>query len=426
MKQNKKTNQNRKKLHLQMSFSPLLWTGLVLATLLVAMQVVNSSGKNPIKQLFSENQTSISESVVNKSSNTEETNHDPLKSDNLSSLSESEPKKTENSQSQVESHQSEALTESEEEVTHSIEEAAQSEESMVTTTSAQTTIRDSHEEKSKIVENKNKQQWLPNIKVEGIFNPLIYSLDGEYSLYYQALDDKTSSQPLILNNQPMRSASIIKLFVLAALFEQVEKGELDLTEQYSLKAEDKVSGTGDIQNMEDGSELTLLTLAEKMMTISDNSATNILINLMGGIEKVQKIIIELGYSDVQLKRLMVDLEALNAGNDNYVTAEDVGRILADIYQGKLVSKSASQEMLAILKQQTDRRMLAQNLPSDVAYYGKTGNFEDYGVQNDAAIIETPKGAFILVFLSQEGQKEQQLKAMNQLGKIVSEQFTKID
>lgn len=426
MKQNKKTNQNRKKLHLQMSFSPLLWTGLVLATLLVAMQVVNSSGKNPIKQLLSENQTSISESVVNKSSNTEETNHDPFKSDNLSSLSESEPKKIENSQSQVESHQSEALTESEEEVTHSIEEAAQSEESMVTTTSAQTTIRDSHEEKSKIVENKNKQQWLPNIKVEGIFNPLIYSLDGEYSLYYQALDDKTSSQPLILNNQPMRSASIIKLFVLAALFEQVEKGELDLTEQYSLKAEDKVSGTGDIQNMEDGSELTLLTLAEKMMTISDNSATNILINLMGGIEKVQNIIIELGYSDVQLKRLMVDLEALNAGNDNYVTAEDVGRILADIYQGKLVSKSASQEMLAILKQQTDRRMLAQNLPSDVTYYGKTGNFEDYGVQNDAAIIETPKGAFILVFLSQEGQKEQQLKAMNQLGKVVSEQFTKID
>ncbi|HJF16400.1 MAG TPA: class A beta-lactamase-related serine hydrolase [Globicatella sulfidifaciens] len=426
MKQNKKSEHNRKKLQLRMSFSPLLGTGLLLAVLLVAMQVVNSSGKNPIKQLFSEKQTSISESVVNKSSNTEETNHDPLKSDNMSSLSESEPRKAENSQSQVESHQSEALAESEEEVKHSIEEATQSEESIVTTTSAQTTIRDSHEEKPKIVENKNKQQWLPNIKVEGIFNPLIYSLDGEYSLYYQALDHKTSSQPLILNNQPMRSASIIKLFVLAALFEQVEKGEMDLTEQYVLKAEDKVSGTGDIQNMQDGTELTLLTLAEKMIIISDNTATNILINLIGGIEKVQNIIVELGYSDVQLKRLMVDLESLKAGEDNYMTAEDVGRILADIYQEKLVSKSASQKMLAILKQQTDRRMLAQNLPSDVTYYGKTGNFEDYGVQNDAAIIETPNGAFILVFLSQEGQKEQQLKAMNKLGKVVSELFIEIE
>ncbi|NLJ18328.1 serine hydrolase [Globicatella sulfidifaciens] len=426
MKQNKKSEHNRKKLHLRMSFSPLLGTGLLLAVLLVAMQVVNSSGKNPIKQLFSEKQTSISESVVNKSSNTEETNHDPLKSDNMSSLSESEPRKAENSQSQVESHQSEALAESEEEVKHSIEEATQSEESIVTTTSAQTTIRDSHEEKPKIVENKNKQQWLPNIKVEGIFNPLIYSLDGEYSLYYQALDHKTSSQPLILNNQPMRSASIIKLFVLAALFEQVEKGEMDLTEQYVLKAEDKVSGTGDIQNMQDGTELTLLTLAEKMIIISDNTATNILINLIGGIEKVQNIIVELGYSDVQLKRLMVDLESLKAGEDNYMTAEDVGRILADIYQEKLVSKSASQKMLAILKQQTDRRMLAQNLPSDVTYYGKTGNFEDYGVQNDAAIIETPNGAFILVFLSQDGQKEQQLKAMNKLGKVVSELFIEIE
>lgn len=426
MKQNKKSEHNRKKLPLRMSFSPLLGTGLLLAVLLVAMQGVNLSGKNPIKQLFSEKQTSISESVVNKSSNTEETNHDPLKSDNMSSLSESEPKKAENSQSQVESHQSEALAESEEEVKHSIEEATQSEESIVTTTSAQTTIRDSHEEKPKIVENKNKQQWLPNIKVEGIFNPLIYSLDGEYSLYYQALDHKTSSQPLILNNQPMRSASIIKLFVLAALFEQVEKGEMDLTEQYVLEAEDKVSGTGDIQNMQDGTELTLLTLAEKMIIISDNTATNILINLMGGIEKVQNIIVELGYSDVQLKRLMVDLESLKAGEDNYVTAEDVGRILADIYQEKLVSKSASQKMLDILKQQTDRRMLAQNLPSDVTYYGKTGNFEDYGVQNDAAIIETPNGAFILVFLSQEGQKEQQLKAMNKLGKVVSELFIEIE
>lgn len=426
MKQNKKSEHNRKKLPLRMSFSPLLGTGLLLAVLLVVMQVVNLSGKNPIKQLFSEKQTSISESVVNKSSNTEETNHDPLKSDNMSSLSESEPKKAENSQSQVESHQSEALAESEEEVKHSIEEATQSEESIVTTTSAQTTIRDSHEEKPKIVENKNKQQWLPNIKVEGIFNPLIYSLDGEYSLYYQALDHKTSSQPLILKNQPMRSASIIKLFVLAALFEQVEKGEMDLTEQYVLEAEDKVSGTGDIQNMQDGTELTLLTLAEKMIIISDNTATNILINLMGGIEKVQNIIVELGYSDVQLKRLMVDLESLKAGEDNYVTAEDVGRILADIYQEKLVSKSASQKMLDILKQQTDRRMLAQNLPSDVTYYGKTGNFEDYGVQNDAAIIETPNGAFILVFLSQEGQKEQQLKAMNKLGKVVSELFIEIE
>lgn len=426
MKQNKKSEHNRKKSHLRMSFSPLLGTGLILAVLLVAMQVVNSSGKNPIKQLFSEKQTSISESVVNKSSNTEKINHDPLKSDNLSSLSESEAKKAENSQSQVESHQSEALAESEEEVKHSIEEATQPEESIVTTTSAQTTIRDSHEEKPKIVENKNKQQWLPNIKVEGIFNPLIYSLDGEYSLYYQALDYKTSSQPLILNNQPMRSASIIKLFVLAALFEQVEKGEMNLTEQYVLKAEDKVSGTGDIQNMQDGTELTLLTLAEKMIIISDNTATNILINLIGGIEKVQNIIVELGYSDVQLKRLMVDLESLKAGEDNYVTAEDVGRILADIYQEKLVSKSASQKMLDILKQQTDRRMLAQNLPSDVTYYGKTGNFEDYGVQNDAAIIETPKGAFILVFLSQDGQKEQQLKAMNKLGEVVSEQFIEIE
>lgn len=83
-------------------------------------------------------------------------------------------------------------------------------------------------------------------------------------------------------------------------------------------------------------------------------------------------------------------------------------------------------MLAILKQQTDRQMLAQNLPSDVTYYGKTGNFEDYGVQNDAAIIETPNGAFILVFLSQDGQKEQQLKVMNKLGKVVSEQFIEIE
>lgn len=424
MKQNKKSEHNRKRLHLRMSFSPLLWTGLILTILLVAMQVMKSSGKNPIKQLFSENQSSISESVVNELTNNDE-NNDQLKSDNLSSSSEDESQQTENSQSQVESQQSEMLTESEE-VVNAIEEATQSEESIVTTTSMPTTIRESHEEKSKIVENKNKRRWLPNIKVEGIFNPLIYSLNGEYSLYYQALGHKTSSQPLILNNQPMRSASIIKLFVLAALFEQVEKEELDLAEQYSLKAEDKVSGTGDIQNMQDGTELTLLTLAEKMITISDNTATNILINLIGGVEEVQKIIVELGYTDVQLKRLMVDLESLKAGEDNYVTAEDVGRILADIYQEKLVSQSASQSMLDILKQQTDRRMLAHNLPSDVTYYGKTGNFEDYGVQNDAAIIETPKGAFILVFLSQDGQKEQQLKAMNKLGKVVSKQFTETE
>src|SRR5699024_2069926 len=102
MKQNKKSEHNRKKLHLRMAFSPLLWTGLILTILLVAMQVVKSSEKNPIKQLFSENQSSISESVVNELTNNDE-NNDQLKSDNLSSASEDESQQTENSQSQVES-----------------------------------------------------------------------------------------------------------------------------------------------------------------------------------------------------------------------------------------------------------------------------------------------------------------------------------
>lgn len=272
-----------------------------------------------------------------------------------------------------------------------------------------------------IIENINKKKVLPNIKVESIYNTLFHSLEGEFSLYYQALDDSTS-KPLVLNDQKIRSASVIKLFVLASLFDQVEKGLINLTDTYVLKAEDKVGGTGDLQNMAEGSEFTIQELAEKMIIISDNSATNILIERLGGVTDVQTLITQLGYPNCQLNRLMVDMEALANGQDNYVEAKEVGDLLAKIYRRQLISKTASEQMLAILKQQSDRRMLAQNLTSDTIYYGKTGNFEEYGVQNDAAIIETKKGAFVLVCLSQNGQKDQQLNALNQLGGKVTTQF----
>lgn len=433
MKQNKEPQSNRKKQRSRISFNPLVWIGVVLTLLVVATQIENSSGKNPIGKLLTgnQNQTTISESAVIESESNDELNNTNIENtDNENNEAISESKDNESANTEIgesndsnqssESNDSSDISESSD--SNQSNESSDSSEISDSSETTETTTSEPRKEKSKIVENKNKQQWLPNIKVEGIFNPIVHQLEGDYSLYYQALDAKISTKPLILNDQPMRSASVIKLFVLAAMFDQVAKGKLDLEENYSLKETDKVSGTGDIQSMATGTELTLLTLAEKMINISDNSATNILINLMGGIEAVQKIIVELGYPEVKLQRLMVDLEALEAGKDNYVAAKDVGTLLAEIYQGSLVSKEASEEMLDILKEQTDRRMLAQDLPTDVTYYGKTGNFEDYGVQNDAAIIETAKGAFVLVFLSQEGQKAEQLKAMNELGKNLTEQF----
>lgn len=124
---------------------------------------------------------------------------------------------------------------------------------------------------------------------------------------------------------------------------------------------------------------------------------------------------KLGLTDTKLERHLMDTDALESGKDNYTSVTDVATVLKKIYNHQLVSTSADDAMLAVLQGNENHTKLPHDLPSSATVYNKTGEYSDYGVQNDAAIIKNSTGAFIVVVLSQDGKEQQQVTAMNELG-----------
>lgn len=272
------------------------------------------------------------------------------------------------------------------------------------------------------VETSSEPETFDVAPVRQAFESVFGQLKGQHSLYFQDLRHQ-QSQALVIGDTAMRSASTIKVLILATLYDEVAKGHLALTDSHTLSGEEIVGGTGNLQTKPAGSTYTLQELAQEMIVMSDNTATNILIDYLG-MEKVNTFIARQGYTQTRLSRKMLDMAALEAGEDNYISVKEVGDLMAKLYRRQLVNPQADREMLQILKQQQDRSNLLANLPSGTTGYSKSGQFAEYGVRHDVAIIETPKGAFVLAVLSQDGEDSAQQQALQQFGQAVYQLFVK--
>ncbi len=249
-------------------------------------------------------------------------------------------------------------------------------------------------------------------KVKELVANDIGGIAGDKTVYVAPMNEDTS---YLLNNQTQSAASVIKLFILAAAYAQQKIGTINLDDTYTLSNADKVGGTGVIQNMPAGKTFTYRELLAYMIDESDNTAANIMIDALGGIDKVNAQIEKLGAHDTKLQRKMMDTKSLEAGRDNITSAADVGELLKKVYNHKLISKSDSAEFLDILNKNRDHDKLVRDLPTGAKVYNKTGIMQNYGILNDAAIIENEKGAFVVVVLTQNGDNNEEQVAMNKLG-----------
>lgn len=249
-------------------------------------------------------------------------------------------------------------------------------------------------------------------KVKELVANDIGGIAGDKTVYVAPMNEDTS---YLLNNQTQSAASVIKLFILAAAYAQQKIGTINLDDTYTLSNADKVGGTGVIQNMPAGKTFTYRELLAYMIDESDNTAANIIIDALGGIDKVNAQIEKMGAHDTKLQRKMMDTKSLEAGRDNITSAADVGELLKKVYNHKLISKSDSAEFLDILNKNRDHDKLVRDLPTGAKVYNKTGIMQNYGILNDAAIIENEKGAFVVVVLTQNGDNNEEQVAMNKLG-----------
>lgn len=222
----------------------------------------------------------------------------------------------------------------------------------------------------------------------------VRALPGTVCLWLENL--KTGETVRVNPDAPVIAASVIKLAVLLEAFRRLDDGTLDPNETCAVRPEDKVPSCGALTYLHDGLEVTLRDLATLMIILSDNTATNILIDRLG-IENVNRTLDAYDLTGMRLRRKMFDSEAAARGLQNTVTAEGVARFFRLLYEGRLVSKTASEDMLRILlDQRLNGKMPFYLHSAGIRVAHKTG--EDDGVTHDAGII-LAKEPLIAVFLS---------------------------
>jgi beta-lactamase class A len=193
------------------------------------------------------------------------------------------------------------------------------------------------------------------------------------------------------------SASLIKLPILAAFWEAAETGHLDPDERTNVPAGTSVEGTGVLKALAPGLQPTWNDLAMLMITVSDNVATNLIVDRLG-MEAIQAWIDKAGLADTRLERRMMDRAAMDAGRGNWTSAADMETLLSAVAGGTCVSAEASRRMRRALEAQQIQDRLARRLGADVRVANKTGNFAD--VIHDAGLVTWPGGTLVIAVLTQ--------------------------
>ena len=200
----------------------------------------------------------------------------------------------------------------------------------------------------------------------------------------------------INGDKKVLSASMIKLLILAELMKKISENKFSLSDTVMMANFMKIGGDGVLKELNTGHHFTLKELATLMIIVSDNQATNILIDFLG-MENINQLGKELDLKETFLGRKMMDAEARKKGYDNYTCADDISLLLKLIYQEKLINKEASQLMLDILLRQQQGERLQRYLPSDIKIAHKCGDLDN--LENDGGIIWLGDRAYILVVLT---------------------------
>lgn len=222
------------------------------------------------------------------------------------------------------------------------------------------------------------------------------NMPGQVALYYRPLEGGCAQ--MFNADAPLLAASVIKIPIMVEAFRQFEAGLLSPEAPYVLRDADKLPSCGALNRLHAGLELTMRDLVEMMIVLSDNTATNVLIDRLG-LENVNATMARLDMRQSVLRRKLFDPAGRAAGIENTVSAREIGMLLERMYAGTLISPEASAAMLEILRNQKLNGKLPFYLkPRGIAVAHKTG--EDDGITHDVGIVYAGH-PFVLCMLSNE-------------------------
>lgn len=246
------------------------------------------------------------------------------------------------------------------------------------------------------------------------------TLEGDFALVFKSMDD--TAQHISINRHEMfHAASTMKTPVMIELFKQANQGKFSLQDSIMVKNEFRSivdSSRYEMDISEDsegelyeliGGKRTIRDLIDDMITMSSNLATNILIEEVGA-PNVTQTMRSYGADSILVLRGVEDIKAYEQGLSNRTTAHDEAIIYEKLARGEAVNAEASEEMIAILKQQKFNEMIPALLPEDVEVAHKTGWIT--GVNHDCGIVILSDGRrYVLVMLSKNAPDREEVLSM---------------
>jgi beta-lactamase class A len=213
------------------------------------------------------------------------------------------------------------------------------------------------------------------------------------------------------------TASVIKVPILAALAASVDAGEHHWDEIVPVNANETAGGSGVIQYLS-RPEYTLHDVATLMIIVSDNRATNLVIDLLG-LERINDYLRRAGWPGTILGRRMFDFDARARGRDNFSTPRETADLFVRLLGGMLLSPAATGVALRILRAQQSHDKLPAWLSPEVAAAHKTGELP--GVQNDSGILFLPSGPVIAAVYTNDLAAEAAGRlAVQRIGRAIAE------
>ena len=225
---------------------------------------------------------------------------------------------------------------------------------------------------------KQKVLWQ---KLEAQIQEVDQHLDGVMGV---AIEDLDTGEHFLLNpDEVFAQASSIKITVLANLYLQAQQGKLKLTDLYTVQSSDLVQDSDIMNGLTPGvTRITLRDLATMMVAVSDNSATNVLIDRIG-MPNVNAMLDSLSLTHTRLRRKMMDLQAAKEGRENISTPREMMTLLDAIYHGKVLNKESTADFFKMLSTNKDS-WIPRDLPADLKVANKPGSLE--AVRNDSGIV----------------------------------------
>lgn len=243
----------------------------------------------------------------------------------------------------------------------------------------------------------------PRLTLEERIEAELKSYDGTMGLY---IDDLKGNVITRFPDEPFETASTIKVYILAALFDAIEQGKASLKDMLTCEERFWIDGSGILGSLEVGTTLSVKNVATLMIIVSDNIATNMLIDYLG-IDSINACIQKLGCKDTKLHNVLDFAKYHQLGT---TTPRDYASMFVRIANRTLVSPEASQQMWEILSQQHYNSMIVKSLPQ---FYVDPDNYDEQlfwfasksgsmnACRNDGGIITTPYGSYVIVMLNKD-------------------------